>query len=44
MRDIAHFVDGRALAGASGRFGEVYDPNTGEARATRACTSPVLGS
>ena len=33
MRDIGHFVDGRALAGNSGRFGDVYDPNIGEVQA-----------
>jgi len=33
MRDIAHFIDGRAAAGTSGRFGEVFDPNTGQVQA-----------
>ena len=33
--DIHHFVNGSALAGASGRFSDVFDPNTGEV-ATRA--------
>lgn len=33
MRDIQHFVNGAALAGSSGRFGDVYDPNTGEVQA-----------
>jgi malonate-semialdehyde dehydrogenase (acetylating)/methylmalonate-semialdehyde dehydrogenase len=39
MRDIAHFVDGRALAGTSGRFGEVFDPNTGQVQARVALAS-----
>jgi malonate-semialdehyde dehydrogenase (acetylating)/methylmalonate-semialdehyde dehydrogenase len=33
VRDIRHFIDGAALDGASGRFGEVFDPNTGEVQA-----------
>ncbi|MBL8555438.1 MAG: CoA-acylating methylmalonate-semialdehyde dehydrogenase [Phenylobacterium sp.] len=33
MRDIPHFIGGRAVAGASGRFGDVFDPNTGRAQA-----------
>jgi malonate-semialdehyde dehydrogenase (acetylating)/methylmalonate-semialdehyde dehydrogenase len=32
MRQIDHFIDGRAVAGA-GRFGDVFDPNTGEVQA-----------
>ena len=31
--DLTHFVDGKRLAGGSGRFGDVYDPNTGEVQA-----------
>ena len=33
MRDIQHFVNGAALAGTSGRYGDVFDPNTGEVQA-----------
>ena len=33
MRDIHHFVNGQALAGRSGRYGDVFDPNTGEVQA-----------
>jgi len=29
-RTLAHFVDGRAVEGRSGRFGDVFDPSTGE--------------
>ncbi len=32
MREIAHFINGAAVAGA-GRSGEVFDPNTGEVQA-----------
>ncbi len=33
MRDIQHFVDGKAFTGASGRFADVFNPNTGEIQA-----------
>ncbi|MBW3558828.1 MAG: CoA-acylating methylmalonate-semialdehyde dehydrogenase [Proteobacteria bacterium] len=33
MRDIDHFISGGRVAGASGRFGEVFDPNTGSVQA-----------
>jgi malonate-semialdehyde dehydrogenase (acetylating)/methylmalonate-semialdehyde dehydrogenase len=33
MRDIQHFVNGQSLAGTSGRFGDVFNPNTGEIQA-----------
>jgi len=33
MRDINHFIDGASFTGASGRFGDVMDPNTGEVQA-----------
>ncbi|MBU2117552.1 MAG: CoA-acylating methylmalonate-semialdehyde dehydrogenase, partial [Alphaproteobacteria bacterium] len=33
MRDITHFIDGAAFTGASGRFGDVMNPNTGEVQA-----------
>jgi malonate-semialdehyde dehydrogenase (acetylating)/methylmalonate-semialdehyde dehydrogenase len=33
MRQIGHFIGGKEVAGASGRLGEVYDPNTGEVQA-----------
>lgn len=33
MRDIQHFISGAAVAGVSGRFGDVFDPNTGEVQA-----------
>jgi malonate-semialdehyde dehydrogenase (acetylating)/methylmalonate-semialdehyde dehydrogenase len=33
MRDISHFVNGAAVAGRSGRFSDVFDPNTGEVQA-----------
>ncbi|MDO9429790.1 MAG: CoA-acylating methylmalonate-semialdehyde dehydrogenase [Phenylobacterium sp.] len=33
MRDIQHFISGVAVAGVSGRFGDVFNPNTGEVQA-----------
>jgi len=33
MRDITHFVDGAAVKGTSGRFGDIFNPNTGEVQA-----------
>ena len=33
MREITHFIDGVSVAGTSGRYGEVFDPNTGEVQA-----------
>ncbi|MGR4863478.1 CoA-acylating methylmalonate-semialdehyde dehydrogenase [Caulobacter sp. LARHSG274] len=33
MRTIDHFVSGEILPGASGRFGDVFNPNTGQVQA-----------
>ena len=33
MRSIDHFVNGLTFEGASGRFGDVFNPNTGEVQA-----------
>ncbi|MDJ1016847.1 MAG: CoA-acylating methylmalonate-semialdehyde dehydrogenase [Paracoccaceae bacterium] len=33
MQDLSHFVDGARVAGTSGRFGDVYNPATGEVQA-----------
>ena len=33
MRTLSHFVNGSALEGTSGRFSDIYDPNTGEVQA-----------
>ncbi|CAN5122765.1 CoA-acylating methylmalonate-semialdehyde dehydrogenase [soil metagenome] len=33
MRDINHFIGGRSVVGASGRFAKVFDPNTGVVQA-----------
>src|SRR5215468_2521766 len=33
MREIGHFIGGKAVKGGSGRLGDVFDPNTGEIQA-----------
>jgi len=33
MPDLGHYVNGSTLAGASGRFSDIFDPNTGEVSA-----------
>ncbi|ODT89967.1 CoA-acylating methylmalonate-semialdehyde dehydrogenase [Phenylobacterium sp. SCN 70-31] len=33
MREITHYIGGAAFAGASGRYGDVFDPNTGDVQA-----------
>ena len=39
MREIGHFIGGKEVAGQSHRFGDVFNPNTGEVQARVA----VLG-
>jgi malonate-semialdehyde dehydrogenase (acetylating)/methylmalonate-semialdehyde dehydrogenase len=41
MRDIQHFVGGASTPGTSGRFGDVFNPNTGEVQAHVALASAV---
>ncbi len=33
VRELSHFVGGKLTAGRSGRFGDVFDPSTGEVQA-----------
>jgi malonate-semialdehyde dehydrogenase (acetylating) / methylmalonate-semialdehyde dehydrogenase len=33
MREIGHFIGGKSVQGTSGRYGDVFDPNTGEVQA-----------
>src|ERR1700685_1242146 len=37
MREIGHFIGGKEVKGGSGRFGDVFNPNTGEVQAKVAC-------
>ena len=39
MREIEHFIGGRSVAGTSGRFGDVFDPNSGRVQARVALAS-----
>jgi malonate-semialdehyde dehydrogenase (acetylating)/methylmalonate-semialdehyde dehydrogenase len=39
MRDIGHFIGGKAVKGTSGRTGDVFNPNTGEVQAKVAFAS-----
>jgi len=39
MREIGHFIGGKPAKGASGRFGDVFNPNTGEVQAKVALAS-----
>src|SRR5438552_3287694 len=39
MRDIGHFIGGKEVKGASGRAGDVFNPNTGEVQAKVAFAS-----
>jgi malonate-semialdehyde dehydrogenase (acetylating) / methylmalonate-semialdehyde dehydrogenase len=39
MREIGHFIGGKEIKGASGRFGDVFNPNTGEVQAKVALAS-----
>jgi malonate-semialdehyde dehydrogenase (acetylating)/methylmalonate-semialdehyde dehydrogenase len=38
-REIGHFIGGKRVAGTSGRYGDIYDPNTGEVQARVALAS-----
>ena len=39
MRNITHFIDGASVAGTSGHFGDIFNPNTGEVQAKVALAS-----
>ena len=41
MREITHFIDGVSVAGTSGRYGEIFNPNTGEVQARVALATPA---
>ena len=43
MREIGHFIGGKAVKGKSGRFGDVFDPNTGEVQAKVALATKRRG-
>ena len=39
VKEIGHFIDGKNVKGASGRFGDIYNPSTGEVQAKVALAS-----
>ena len=39
MREVHHFINGEVVASESGRFGDIYNPNTGEVQARAALAS-----
>ena len=39
VKEIGHFIGGKLVAGTSGRFADVFDPNTGEVQAKVALAS-----
>src|SRR6202453_3353990 len=39
MREIGHLIGGKEVKGASGRFGDIFNPNTGEVAAKVALAS-----
>ncbi|MEM1201468.1 MAG: aldehyde dehydrogenase family protein, partial [Pseudomonadota bacterium] len=39
VKEIGHFIGGKTVAGKSGRFVDVYNPNTGEVQAKVALAS-----
>lgn len=44
MRDVHHFINGEQVVGRSGRFGDIYNPNTGEVQArVQLATEAELG-
>src|SRR5690606_24128031 len=40
-RELTHFIGGKHVAGASGRFSDVFDPSTGEVQAKVPLASPA---
>ena len=41
MEEIGHFINGKHIAGTSGRFADVYNPATGEVQAKVALATPA---
>ena len=33
MKDLTHFIGGKRVGGTSGRFGDIFNPSTGEVQA-----------
>ena len=41
MQEIGHWINGKRVAGTSGRFADIYNPATGEVQARVALASPA---
>src|SRR5260370_35928295 len=41
LREVHHWVNGQIMTGASGRFGDVYNPASGELQARVALATPA---
>ena len=41
VTDIGHFIGGQRVKGTSGRFADVFNPNTGEVQSRVALASPA---
>ena len=41
VKEIGHFIGGKHVKGTSGRFADVFNPNTGEVQAKVALASPA---
>ena len=41
VKEIGHFIGGKHVKGTSGRFADVFNPNTGEVQARVALASPA---
>ena len=39
VKEIGHFIGGKRVSGTSGRFSDVFNPNTGEVQARVALAS-----
>jgi malonate-semialdehyde dehydrogenase (acetylating)/methylmalonate-semialdehyde dehydrogenase len=44
MTDLSHFIDGARVPGKSGRFGDVFNPATGEVQARSRHGAPPTRS
>jgi malonate-semialdehyde dehydrogenase (acetylating)/methylmalonate-semialdehyde dehydrogenase len=40
MKEFTHFIAGKAVKGSSGRFGDIFNPATGEVQAKGAAREP----
>ncbi len=40
VKEIGHFIGGKHVKGTSGRFADIFNPNTGEVSAKVALASP----